>query len=220
MAPYSHPGPLYWGYQHGRAVDISQNPNIFRGDLPPPLHAGPPPMIVTYAPPPPLPGTPPAMVLYYPYPHLTPAHGYHCPGYMGRPTPPPPASPGQYDPLQLPGGLHSGVNLLYGPEYTVIKRITGNKPPWEQASNFNFEFNDLKADCNWNIRQLINALRPNEDNAGWAVTQVLEMGHGKFIKGSTIPFDGDKGSQNLKDVGWTGRCGSVLPPVWVWVHKV
>lgn len=39
-------------------------------------------------------------------------------------------------------------------------------------------------------------------------------------QGTTIEYDGDKAGRSLASMGWTGKRGDALPPVWVVVHKV
>lgn len=39
-------------------------------------------------------------------------------------------------------------------------------------------------------------------------------------QGTTIEYDGDKAGGSLASMGWTGKRGDALPPVWVVVHKV
>lgn len=39
-------------------------------------------------------------------------------------------------------------------------------------------------------------------------------------QGTTIEYDGDRAGASLSRMGWTGKRGDSLPPVWVVVHKV
>lgn len=39
-------------------------------------------------------------------------------------------------------------------------------------------------------------------------------------QGTAIEYDGDKAGGSLASMGWTGKRGDALPPVWVVVHKV
>lgn len=38
-------------------------------------------------------------------------------------------------------------------------------------------------------------------------------------QGTTIEYDGDRAGSSLSSMGWTGKRGDSLPPVWVVVHK-
>ena len=39
-------------------------------------------------------------------------------------------------------------------------------------------------------------------------------------QGTTIEYAGERAGCSLASMGWTGKRGDVLPPVWVVVHKV
>jgi hypothetical protein len=38
-------------------------------------------------------------------------------------------------------------------------------------------------------------------------------------QGTTIEYGGDRAGASLSSMGWTGKRGDSLPPVWVVVHK-
>lgn len=88
-----------------------------------------------------------------------------------------------------------------------------------------------------------NVLGGKCEPKGWAITEVVEKGDGAWAKvrcvfpslsllhvwwsmltiasqGSTIEHGGDKGNGSLANMGWTGKRGESLPPVWVVVHKI
>lgn len=88
-----------------------------------------------------------------------------------------------------------------------------------------------------------NVLGGKAEPKGWAITEVVEKGDGAWAKvrsstaarlplinenltnklstqqGTTIEYGGDRAGSSLSSMGWTGRRGDSLPPVWVVVHK-
>jgi hypothetical protein len=95
-----------------------------------------------------------------------------------------------------------------------------------------------------------NVLAGKAEPKGWAITEVVEKGDGAWAKvcdasvastsnaanthskmrihtntssptkGTTIEHGGERAGCSLSSMGWTGKRGEGLPPVWVVVHKV
>jgi hypothetical protein len=93
--------------------------------------------------------------------------------------------------------------------------------PWDSdEATENAEVQKLHVDCNWNVRQLLEALRPGQDCKPWAITEVVEKGSGAWAKGSTVNYQSERAGLPIKILGWTGaRKEGDKGPVWVWLHE-
>lgn len=68
------------------------------------------------------------------------------------------------------------------------------------------------------IEQLLG--KEGQECNGWALTEVQEQGNGKWVKGGTVEFGGEKGGEVIKGLGWSELRGGARPPVWVVLHVV
>jgi len=56
---------------------------------------------------------------------------------------------------------------------------------------------------------------------GWALTEIFELGDGKFEQGQTWKYDDDKqGKTSVADAGFSEKAGFEMPVVWAWVRKL
>ncbi|KAF2478082.1 uncharacterized protein BDR25DRAFT_365108 [Lindgomyces ingoldianus] len=110
----------------------------------------------------------------------------------------------QTNPVNLPGGLVSGVSHFFSDSYTILGWLKSGFRPWER--NFavmNIEW--IQVDSNWKVDQLIKAMRENGDCEGWAVTECMERGNGVWERGTTFVHGSERSGQSLATVGWTMR---------------
>jgi len=60
-----------------------------------------------------------------------------------------------------------------------------------------------------------------DSGKGWALSEIFELGDGKFEQGQTWKYDDDKqGKTSLADVGFSEKAGFEMPVVWAWVRKL
>ncbi|KAF2088531.1 hypothetical protein K490DRAFT_55940 [Saccharata proteae CBS 121410] len=119
--------------------------------------------------------------------------------------------------LALPGGLTVGHTFLYNSHYTSLHIITTpDAKPWD-TPGADFSFSIFKADCDWSVAKLLDRLGKKADEC--VVTECVELGQGKWVKGTSVEGKGDKGKTALRAAGWDEKRGVDRPPVWLVVHK-
>ncbi|KAF6218679.1 hypothetical protein HO133_006030 [Letharia lupina] len=141
-----------------------------------------------------------------------------------HPGPPPPAPrapappappyepPGQYlDGHPLHGG--DGWSYLAPGEHTTIHFVGDGTRPCDHPRPRPFAFTRHKVPSRTSVRDLIRALgAPPGDGVG--VTEMLELGDGRFAAGLTVTQGGADAGRSLGEVGWTqGR--SEGKPIWI-----
>ncbi|KAH7118975.1 hypothetical protein B0J11DRAFT_509070 [Dendryphion nanum] len=94
-----------------------------------------------------------------------------------------PAPGPQLDPTVKPGGDLAGHTVIQPAETTAFMRIHSQQFPWETAG-MPLPMEPLQVDSGWTVNRLITALRlPSKECQGWAVTECLELGNGRWAKG-------------------------------------
>ncbi|KAF2807688.1 uncharacterized protein BDZ99DRAFT_62698 [Mytilinidion resinicola] len=212
-APMAFGPPLAIGIA-GPPLTFAPPPATFGMPVPMPIQlGGPPPMMA-----------PPPMQFGPPMPQ--PPHGGHIPpawvaNNLGGPPATIPNMPNEGSNLHFPGGRQPGYNILFSKEYCSIHVFVMDNPPWADDANTNqAEVQKFHADCNWNVKQLMEALRPGQDCSAWAITEVVEKGDGKWARGSTFVYTSERAGFPLTVVGWTkNRRDGDKGAVWVWMHK-
>jgi hypothetical protein len=146
----------------------------------------------------------------------------------GRPPPPflgpetnGPVPPAQTDPTVKPGGDIPGHTVVQPAETTSIMRILTNAYPWEQAGA-HLTVEPMQFDSGWTIGRVITAMRkPNKECQGWAITECIELGGGRWARGQTFVFGSHQASDlTLNMIGWGPARNRTGDPLYVYVHKV
>ncbi|KAF6241122.1 hypothetical protein HO173_000916 [Letharia columbiana] len=138
---------------------------------------------------------------------------YHPTLHPGPPPPAPPYEPpGQY----LDGHLLHGAGwsyLLPPGEHTTIHFVGDGTRPCDDPRPRPFAFTRHKIPSRTRVRDLIRALgAPEGDGVG--VTQMLELGDGRFVAGLSVTRGGADAGRELGEVGWRqGRGGG--EPIWI-----
>lgn len=118
--------------------------------------------------------------------------------------------------------MRSGMNYMYPPTHTKLHIFNKSWKLWEDkhtGKSFNFKIFNV-ATTFTPAMVIENVLSGKCEPKGWAITEVVEKGDGAWAKGTTIEHGGDRAGASLESMGWTGKRGGALPPVWVVVHKV
>ncbi|KAI7488234.1 hypothetical protein KC351_g2142 [Hortaea werneckii] len=132
----------------------------------------------------------------------------------------------------LPPKIPVGTNFWFAAEFTQLHIFNKGVKIWEDRWRGDRKaFKAFTVDIHWPVRTIIERTR-NQTNAettaeqqaaacsGWAVTEVIEVGDNTFFKGTTVAYGSDKAKVSLASMGWNGRRGKSLPPVWLTVHKI
>lgn len=59
-----------------------------------------------------------------------------------------------------------------------------------------------------------------KEAVGWALTEVHEVGDGKWCKGGTVVSGDAKAGEGVKGLGWNEKRGGEREPVWVVLHEI
>ncbi|KAI7226547.1 hypothetical protein KC343_g7916 [Hortaea werneckii] len=134
----------------------------------------------------------------------------------------------------LPPKIPVGTNFWFAAEFTKLHIFNKGVKIWEERWRGDRKaFKAFTVDIHWPVRSIIERTR-NQNHAettaeqqqaasackGWAVTEVIEVGDNTFFKGTTVAYGSDKAKVSLASMGWNGKRGKSLPPVWLTVHKV
>ncbi|KAF2012119.1 hypothetical protein BU24DRAFT_270151 [Aaosphaeria arxii CBS 175.79] len=152
---------------------------------------------------------------------------------MGLPfpfKPPPPiidggsgAVPGaQNDATVKPEGDLPGHTVCQPAETTAVYRIHCNWPPWE-TSGVPLTVEPMQVDSGWTVNRLIGAMRlPDADCQGWAVTECIELGNGRWAKGVQFHHGQQQATeQTLGMVGWgKERNRNGESPLYLFCHRI
>jgi hypothetical protein len=108
----------------------------------------------------------------------------------------------QNDPTVRPGGDLPGHTVVQPAETTSIFRLLTNCLPWEHAG-MQLQFEPMQFDSGWSINRVIAAMRkPNNDCQGWALSEIIELGGGRWAKGMTYVYGSQQATeQTLGMVG-------------------
>ncbi|KAI6824443.1 hypothetical protein KC332_g8892 [Hortaea werneckii] len=132
----------------------------------------------------------------------------------------------------LPPKIPVGTNFWFAAEFTQLHIFNKGVKIWEERWRGDRKaFKAFTVDIHWPVRSIIertryhnNAETTTEQQAaacnGWAVTEVIEVGDNTFFKGTTVAYGSDKAKVSLASMGWNGKRGKSLPPVWLTVHKI
>ncbi|KAK4953440.1 hypothetical protein LTR28_006472 [Elasticomyces elasticus] len=140
------------------------------------------------------------------------------------PTHPPPAPPKKKKTARTAPAPRAGTNYLNPKEHCKVHVALHGVKLWEGgAKAANADFRIWIVPCNSSVRELVERLCEGvggEKMKKIAVTECVEAGTGKWLKGTTIEYKSDKAMDKLKSLGWSSKRGESLPPVWVCLHKV
>ncbi|KAI7164815.1 hypothetical protein KC349_g492 [Hortaea werneckii] len=135
----------------------------------------------------------------------------------------------------LPPLIPKGTNFWFAAEFTQLHIFNKGVRIWEERWRGDRKaFKAFTVDIHWPVRSIIERTRnhntavDNDETAttaaavcsGWAVTEVIEVGDNTFLKGTTVAYGSDKAKVSLASMGWNGKRGKALPPVWLTVHKI
>ncbi|KAM0718047.1 hypothetical protein Q7P37_006379 [Cladosporium fusiforme] len=139
-------------------------------------------------------------------------------------APPPPASEHHSAKnANAPPKLRDGMNYMFPAEHTKLHIFNKSSRVWEDKyKGKTMDFKIFTVSTNFTPGMVIENVisKKGDDAKGWAVTEVVERGDGMWSKGTTIEYGSDKAGGSLSTMGWTGKRGDALPPVWVVVHKI
>ncbi|KAI6896819.1 hypothetical protein KC318_g10514 [Hortaea werneckii] len=135
----------------------------------------------------------------------------------------------------LPPQIPKGTNFWFAAEFTQLHIFNKGVRIWEEKWRGDRKaFKAFTVDIHWPVRSIIERTR-NHNTAdetttteqqaaavcsGWAVTEVIEAGDNTFLKGTTVAYGSEKAKVSLASMGWNGKRGTSLPPVWLTVQKV
>ncbi|KAI7227006.1 hypothetical protein KC330_g8591 [Hortaea werneckii] len=134
----------------------------------------------------------------------------------------------------LPPKIPTGTNFWFAAEFTQLHIFNKGVRIWEEKWRGDRKaFKAFTVDIHWPVRSIIERTRnyntavDNDETAtaaaaacrGWAVTEVIEAGDNTFLKGTTVAYGSEKAKVSLASMGWNGKRGKSLPPVWLTVHK-
>ncbi|GAB1735343.1 hypothetical protein NU219Hw_g2981t1 [Hortaea werneckii] len=132
----------------------------------------------------------------------------------------------------LPPQIPPGTNFWFAAELTQLNIFNKGVRIWEERWRRDRKaFKAFTVDVHWPVRTIIERTRNHSTTdettttaaavcSGWAVTEVIEVGDNTFLKGTTVAYGSDKATVSLASMGWNGKRGKSLPPVWLTVHKV
>lgn len=107
-----------------------------------------------------------------------------------------PVPAAQNDPTVRSGGDIPGHTVVQPAETTSVFRILTNCLPWEHAG-MQLQVEPMQFDSGWTLNRVIQAMRkPHDDCQGWAITDCLEAGQGRWTKGMTYVY----GSQHATEM--------------------
>ncbi|KAL9602961.1 MAG: hypothetical protein Q9219_001486 [cf. Caloplaca sp. 3 TL-2023] len=171
---------------------------------------------------------PPQHVFSPPSPMPSPTYIQHFsfhPQLVPPCSPPAPApAPAQWTPpgaalLGQAAPNFEGVDYLYPRDHTVLHIIldkfmtldpTTRLPKWE-ARLF---------PTGLTVRELIKQLgAPDEDENKYGVTEVHELGNGRWAAGQTVLLGSEYSKKTLGEIGWSETRGFAAKPVWLKIHK-
>ncbi|GAB7360473.1 hypothetical protein MBLNU230_g8425t1 [Neophaeotheca triangularis] len=128
-----------------------------------------------------------------------------------------------------PPSLREGTNYMFPPTHTMLHIFNKAAPIWEpHYQNQNLDFKIFKVGTNFSVEDVIERVRGvggdeagREKCEGWAAVEVVEVGDGRWVRGSAVRYGSCKAKGGrLGELGWGGKRGGDLPPVWIVVMKV
>ncbi len=111
-----------------------------------------------------------------------------------------------------------GYGYIFPPEdeHTTINFVDPPMRPCDKP-NQEFGWSRHKAPTTLTVKQLIEQLGGIGDADG--VTEIYELGDGKWAKGMTYKKDGAHKDKKLEEIGWTKRRGGEAAPVFLCAKK-
>ncbi|KZF21757.1 hypothetical protein L228DRAFT_269213 [Xylona heveae TC161] len=116
--------------------------------------------------------------------------------------------------------IDGSANYLFPKKHTLIHVVLGNHHPWEKPGQ-EFNFAIMRVPTSMTVKDVIHQLGATTgDNAKNGITEVLELGDGRWLKGISF-FAADKKSEKpIADFGWDEKRGpGGLSPIWLAVHR-
>ncbi|KAK3079792.1 hypothetical protein LTS18_003895 [Coniosporium uncinatum] len=197
------PGTWYWSHEARTG-----NPAMIQA---PPAYIPP-----VFAPAPPQP---------IPIPIAQPAYAPPVPTWPGWHVPSPQVQKSGegkwgFKSVNLPHGLQAGEHIMWGGSWTKINFLKGGvKAPWE-CDPKDHEFVCARIPRGASMRDVLDHVSGGSGK-GWALTEIFELGDGKFEQGQTWEYDDDKqGKMSVADAGFSEKAGYEMPVVWAWVRKL
>ncbi|KAI4747127.1 hypothetical protein E4T50_02628 [Aureobasidium sp. EXF-12298] len=115
-----------------------------------------------------------------------------------------------------------GMKLMHPKHHTCLHVLRCKIWETPSATTTKLVAKTFFVPCSTTVTELIEQLlgKEGEKCDGWALTGVQEQGDGKWIKGGTVEFGGDKAEEVIKGLGWSELRGGERPPVWLVLHLV
>ncbi|KAL8738679.1 MAG: hypothetical protein Q9181_000563 [Wetmoreana brouardii] len=120
--------------------------------------------------------------------------------------------------LGQPAPSFDGVEYLYPNDHTLFHVI------WDRHMELDKPIHTPVFDARMfptglTVKDLIQRLgAPEDDDSKYGVTEVHELGDGRWTAGQTILLNSDYAKKTLRDVGWDETRGFSNKPVWIKVH--
>lgn len=122
--------------------------------------------------------------------------------------------------------IRPGVNYMYPSRssHTMLHIFNRTTLLWSAPADpaTTHAFKIFRVSVLFTVKNVIERVRKDssgEKCVGWAATEVVEAGNGKWRKGTTVEYEGEKAKGSLKSVGWDEKRGAARPPVWIVVHR-
>nr|POE77810.1 hypothetical protein CFP56_09453 [Quercus suber] len=144
--------------------------------------------------------------------------------------------------------LPGGTNYMFAIEHTTIHILRQPLSAWKdkyRGQKLPFMIQKVSTEMSVGVvmRNVMSAKvgRDFSQCEGWAITEIIEQGDGKWAKvhslpgrdvfvmraklstdisqGSTVLYGSTKAAGPLSSMGWNAKRGTSLPPVWLTVHK-
>jgi len=146
------------------------------------------------------------------------------------PSPPAPSpSPASEErPKDPPGAKLEGAKVslddgtstyIFPEQHTRIHLMGFEHQPWDHPGE-QFKFTVHKTPCMMTIKGLIRQLgAPGEGDEQRGIVECINVGDGRWIKGSVFKLSDDKSKQKLEEIGWNESRGTTREPIWLAVYK-
>lgn len=111
--------------------------------------------------------------------------------------------------------------MLHAQSHTLLNIFHSSTiKPWESSKPLckppTTKFHAFKVDDGITLQELLKRLGAKEDGT---LTECIDRGGGKWIKGSVIEGKTDNAKKTLSEVGWDSKRGADIPPVWLVLQK-
>lgn len=127
-----------------------------------------------------------------------------------------------------PGDVRYGFGVAWSGSYTRIHLIEPDPEKFDTKEFLKNLTTTIKLEPPPFSIQMIGTSTPVKDyltkvcdkKCGWAVTEVIELGDGRWLRGQTIAWENfDLSTFPMEAYGWDKTRGEENRPVWMVLHK-